>query len=223
MKNKTKIKLFFAFTLGILYFLYSFVLAPIYSRVCADVIYSEGALPYVLEFAMELCQLFIWCNLFSFVITTPSVFTYSYIFILTALRYFLLPVVTLTFYDGDALYLLGDALRYTLFDILQIAIVGICSAFVLRNKTIALKDLKAFGKIGRAFVPYRNMAIISSALLMSVRVAMRIVFDVSYGTPQNFREILYMILYYSFDLLYGFVGYLIIVLMLKMYRKKDLQ
>ncbi len=221
MKNKLKKTLFFAFLLAILYFLYSFVLASVYSKVCADVIYSGGILPYVIEFAMELCQFLIWCNIFAYIITTPTVFTYVYIGVLTALRYFLIPIIALITSDGETVYLLSDALKYTLFDFIQIALIGVSSAVVLRNKNIALKDLKSFGKIGRALTPYRSMTVISAVFLSAVRIVMRVIFDISYGAPQSFKEILYMVLYYSFDLFYGFASYIFIVFMLKFYRKKD--
>ncbi|MBQ8207321.1 MAG: hypothetical protein IJZ89_01140 [Clostridia bacterium] len=219
MKNKALLKrnIIFAAVLAGLYIIYMFVLTPIYSEICADIIYSEGALPYVLEIALEICQLLIWCHLFSHIISCFfftvckkekfSVFIFVSAFILTALRYFAVPIITLTVYSADAAQLFSDAIYYFLFDIAQMAVVSIVSLLILNRKNTD------------SHKPIIKISAVSAFLITAVRIIMRIRFDIFYGAPESAAEIILMVIYYATDIFYGLIAYFLIMLSVKQQHK----
>lgn len=133
----------------------------------------------------------------------------------TAFRYFFEPTLALIV-SPDSVYLFADAAIYFVSDALQISIVAILSA-VLIGGVDDMGGMKLFGRIGsRKLSRVRLAAILSASLISAVKIGMRIRFDVFYGAPENFADLMWMITYYTLDILYGFVLYILILTAVKM-------
>ena len=55
--------------------------------------------------------------------------------------------------------------------------------------------------------PLRASALLGAILISFVRVVSRISYDISYGAPTDQADLLWMIAYYSLDILIGVVAY----------------
>ena len=203
MKNKAlKQNLIFAAVLAALYIICSAVLTPLYVKVCSDIIYIEGALPYLLEALMEICQFVIWIYLFSHIIKCGFDFRFgngnislSFIILtvlLTAMRYFAAPVTAVLLSHGTASYDMTDALLYFSSDTVQLALIFILAVF-----------LKVDNK--KKYIVLTAGA--SAIMLTLIRIIMRVRFDIFYGAPESVRETVIMVMYYSTDILYGIAVY----------------
>lgn len=127
----------------------------------------------------------------------------------------------------DVIYLLA----YFSLEMLQLLIVYIF-AVTDSNKYmyhIEMKKSKSKGKKGRkkqddpdekAFVlpfssffdwynPLQRSAIKMSIMIIVMRIFSRILNDISIGAPKSFGEVMVMVLYYTSDILYGVVAYVI--------------
>ena len=205
MKTKHfNINLFFALTLTLLYFLYSAVLSPIYSKICSDIIWLESYLPYVLELLLEICQLLIWVHLTSclvYAVKKRKLFFYViFTTVLTLARYLVAPIINIT--NGSAIDLSAiiDSLMYFGADII---ILGIVFLIIFFRKNDAL-------------ITYCKFGATASAILISIsKIATRIIFDIFYGVPQSLSEFLIMILYYFSDVVYGVAAYFLIYILSK--------
>lgn len=202
--NHLNFKLFFTSALTLLYFIYSAVLSPIYASICSDIIWLESYLPYILEVLLEICQLLIWVHLISCMLravkTKKLTFYIVFTIILTLARYLFTPIVNIT--KGAALDLteIFNSLMYFGTDMLILVVVFLI-IFFIKNKDC--KDYCRFGAISTAF------------LLSASKITARIVFDIFYGMPQSFSEILIMLLYYFFDIIYGVAAYFLIYFLSK--------
>lgn len=216
MKNKAlKRNLIFAAVLAALYIISSAVLTPVYVKVCSDVIYSEGVLPYLLEALMEICQFVIWIYLFSHIIKCGFRFRFDgcgispffpvLILLITAMRYFAAPVTAVLLSRGDVSADMTDALLYFLSDTVQLALIFILAVF-----------LKVDNK--RKYIVITAGA--SAIMLTLIRIIMRVRFDIFYGAPESVSETVIMAIYYSTDILYGVAAYFCTYFSVKMMIKK---
>ncbi len=210
MKSKyINFNLFFASTLTLLYLIYSAVLSPIYISLCSDIIWLESYLPYVLELLLEICQLFIWVHIFSCLIYSVKKRRLTFFFVFTAVltlaRYLFSPIVNIT--KGTALELteIFDSLMYFGADMLILAIVFLI-VFIKKNK-----DGSGYLRFG---------ALASAVPLLISKIITRIIFDIFYGAPKSFSEILVMISYYFFDIVHGVAAYFLIYCISKLLLKE---
>lgn len=223
-----KRNIIFASSLLLLYIIHSALLAPIYSYICTDVIYSEGYLPIILEISLDIFQMLIWCILFSFIIsnfyleeTKSSYFVLIFTAIATALRYFLQPMISFMASEMTSAYLLSDALFYFFFDFIQITVITILCAMIIRRRSDFEEKIRIIEKMNGNPKRVRALAIISAALISIVKIGMRVRFDLFYGAPESINEVFLMAAYYLSDVFYGIISYLIIIILLNMQCRKN--
>ena len=68
-----------------------------------------------------------------------------------------------------------------------------------------------FKKIPLKNDPLRASSLLGAIIISAVRVASRISFDISYGAPANTADLLWMIAYYTLDVLIGVVAYFVML------------
>ena len=219
-KKLLKRNIIFIAILALLYLLCDGVLSPIYTFVCSDILYSEGYLPFVLELAMDICQLFIWCHLFSSVISSFYLYgTRNSLFMLTSaplmilIRYFLILILTAIILNNP----IGsedvfDALLYFFLDAIQLFAAFLAANIMIKNRDNTPKKLSPFGRSGGNLRKLRISAAICGGIITAVRVAMRIRYDIFYGAPESLIDFSWMIVYYFSDFVYGFLSYLFILI-----------
>ena len=214
----------FAALLVALYLIDIAVLSPIYTYVCSDVILLESSLPMILEILMDICRLLIWCHFFSFIIA--SIYLYGaakskFLFIFSPIVIFLRYFGTLVFsatVDNIAIGSedFGFAFLNFIFDAFQILTIAVITHLLTYGNEKKTEEFFPFGKIHRPESRLRLSIGIGAILIAIVRVIMRIVFDVGYGAPESFDEIILMAMYYISDLMYGFLSYLIVFISVKL-------
>ena len=232
MTAERKGNLIFIAFLSLFYLIYVLVLAPVYTVVCSNVLYSETYLPDIIELVRELLDLFIWAWIFSFTLFSfrypkRSVFAYAAVPCADFLRYLLSLLVSFLF-DGtpassDMLRLyINDALIGFAFDILHFVFCLFIGHIMLshlnsdKKKTVFSAEHQRMKKnpLGRA-------ALLSAAMVSVLRIAMRIRYDVFYGAPEDALDLMWMILYYSSDIVYGLLVYLTSLIILRKLNKKS--
>ncbi len=195
--SKRKFFVLYSTLLTLFYVLDFAVLTPIYSLICANILYSETFLPAALEILIEISRFVIWCHIFSFIIAAgkrekkESAGIFAVTTVIIFLRYTASVIITALFYNpisaSDILY----AAENYAFDLLQIGCVLIVSNIF--SKIISKISPQAFSAASAAFI------------VSAVRITVRIVFDIGYGAPDSPNEILLMAVYYMSDILYGVI------------------
>lgn len=225
------------FTFGI-FVLMAFGMNLPYNLANSDIILYTSILPDVLLVLMDLTEILVLAIAFSVILfalfmRTPSLgLTLLYCGAALFRRICELAVALILNHviDTNDIFLNG---LYLVFDILlvwAVWLIGrICSKeyhkkLALRIKASALFDdnhsepisanpneLYPFQKIYSKENPLQRCALAVSILLSAIKVIDRIIFDIGYGAPEDFSEILVMFIYYSSDLLLGVIFYILSV------------
>ncbi len=210
MKNKKyfRFNLFFAITLIALYALDIVILTPIYANVCSDIILRETYLPLVFEVLIELFRLLVWCHLFSsfiFCFGQKTVKNSTFFLVATPIAVFIRYASQLII-SANKNPISQDDFEYALlnfiFDILQIALIAFITLLIKKKKT-----------------PFGPSALAAAALIVLVRIILRLIYDINYGAPADTNEILLMAAYYSSDVVCGLISYFIIVFEIDLFNK----
>lgn len=202
MENiKEKSKIFTGLSvLATLYLFYIAVLAPAYTAVCNDILYIDTLWPDIIELAREAVDIVcfaIICAVFLYgCISLPSEFARIYLWVTAVCLFrYLLGVVLSWIFDGFpvsvniAFLYIGEALLYFIFDMLQITAIVLLSRFALRG--------------GKTQKNIRLGAVFGGGVISAVRIFMRIRYDVFYGAPESAVDLMWMVAYYTSDLLFG--------------------
>lgn len=189
-----------------LYVFYSAVLMPIYSRVCSDVIYSDGILPSVIEFAAWLLDLVIFALVFGAFAGVAKAHGLRNAFVVLAaavsadlVRY----TVSYIVYRGE--FWSSFAIPFA-FDFVQMLVGTLFAALIIKRKG---------SKINSAvFIP-------AALAIIAVKAGMRIKYDIFYGAPEDLIDIMWMIFYYASDVLSGAIVMPLSLLFSKMFSKSE--
>jgi len=73
-------------------------------------------------------------------------------------------------------------------------------------------ELYPFRKIFSRENPLQLCALIVGIILSAEKILFRLLFDLSYGAPESFAEVMIMVVYYASDILIGIIYYCISVL-----------
>lgn len=220
MFTKRKMNLIFIGVLVFFYLLYVLVISPLYTLVCSDVLYMETYLPDVLEIAKELIDLLIWAWIFAFIIASerdekPSAFRYLAVPIADLARYIIGLLVSSysSIGDTEALnFFIGDSAVSFAFDMIHfVSCLLICHLLISKQKAYRKKVLFKNSVTLSAFL--------SSVVVSLIRIGMRIRYDIFYGPPESLTDLMWMIIYYTSDLLYGLIVFLATMWIIKIYNK----
>lgn len=193
----------FAIVLAGLYAIYSFLLMPIYNNVCADVIYSEGYLPYILETVNGLFDLVIFSWIFGFCLFALEKYGAgrAVIGLLCAALVDMVRYYTLLVSENGEFF---EVLATFALDVLQPAVViGLWA--LLRKK-------KSFTQLA---------PLVSALVIAAFKIGMRVRFDIFYGAPEDIAEAMLMLAYYLSDLMCGVVVLLLTKLFSALFAKRN--
>ena len=206
MRVSLKKILCFAGLVCALYVFYSAVLMPVYSRVCSDVLYSDGILPGLLEFAAWLFDLVIFALVFgafagvakahglrnAFAVLSSAVVTdlVSY-------------AVSYIVYRGE---FWSSFVVPLIFDVVQMLVGTLFAALIIKRKGSKI--------ISAVFIP-------AALAIIAVKAGMRIRYDIFYGAPEDFIDAMWIIFYYASDVLSGVIVMQLSLLFSKMFSKSE--
>lgn len=238
------------FFLLLVYLVYIVIFAPAYTSVCNDIMYINTYLPDIFELLMEAASLTAWGIICATIIyisySTPSkkAFLYMIVSIIVLLRY-ILSVILSFIIDGFPTSLsiglgdIGESLILYLFDMVQILTIALISHVLLercRQKyALAKKSAYTLGDISLVNehnpLPIKKLfglknaiqrtSLFSAFIISAVRVAMRIRYDIFYGAPESMEDVMWMIIYYSSDIIFGVLVYFFTIGLINRFYKKD--
>lgn len=234
-------------TLFGLYALISFGMTLPYTYSYTDIVLYTSVLPEVLDALIDLTEIAVFAIGFSLLMyaafyhmTVPQKICLLGIFLVAVLfrRICDLFVSCLVFSSLDMEDLIY-AIPYLILDWLLIGgvylLIGMQSKkydkkMLLKAKASALfqediplkqqtESLYPFQKLFDRNNALQNCVLSVGILLSSVKVATRIIYDISYGTPADWKEILIMAVYYCSDIALGFLFYCGTLLVLSRFLK----
>lgn len=256
-KLARRLSLFLSFSLFVLISLYIFVFAPLYIYFVNDVLYMGTVLPEVFSLLSSLADIFIFgifygvilyvIHRFSLKASVHLLLIYGGGILYKNVGNLLMTYIT----DGLPTDVLPDLLNTVLYlglELLQTAgVVTIAALLVMGakkreaiRKEAAVKTHKVytpsseylpFSKILNFKNPLQKAAFWMAAVPMLVKVVSRLIYDVwftmMYGFYEGWIDILWMVLYYSLDIVgYGVAVYFIMIFVMTHFhtpkgRRKD--
>ena len=214
---------------GIILF-YAAIATPINIWINSDILIAETLFPTVWDFLMELANYaFYWC-VFSFLLYTFFRFETKQttpFFVIAGLAVLLrYPFNQLGVYFVNGFPLLEDfvdSLGYLFldicFDVLTLTIFSVAMVFVKRRsmdrkyskKGSFFSDNLPFTSLFSVKNPIQSVLFVGAGWLSLGRIVSRVIYDVFLGPPRSLPDLLWMMLYYSLDVIFLFVSVLICV------------
>ena len=227
----------------ILFSLSSLVITPIYVNVSTNIVTSVTALPAILEIILEILDILAFAFCYATVIYSACMRTFSKtlrlcIIYVTAcfVRRCASLLITGIIYSGVSDTDIFSVILYLILETAQIAIVATLAnsaAKKYHERRVEIKkaadivgDVRNIPKIDFSKVfskdnPMLVSVLKSGILLSAIKIVTRIIYDINYGAPSGFSEILIMSVYYFSDLLICVIFYTVCWLFLsKLYRKE---
>ena len=217
----------------------TFLIKPIYTYSINDVLWKNGALPYILEIVILLCDVFFYTFSFTSFVYSLCMFRSPADFVIC---FFSLSVIgrlgdlIITWAIHQSVFadpLIDISILFAL-DAVMIGLLFLCvSQKILRHRkqkmemikaaSIAKKDLPQEAK--EELYPFvkkfsrhnllQYSAMISAVMISGTHILTRMIGDIGYGAPQSAAEIWVMIAYYGTDLLLLPISYLLALLLLE--------
>lgn len=219
-----------AFTVFGIVLFYAAICTPINIWINSDILIVETLLPTVWDFLMELANYAFYWGLFSFLLFAFFRFEIGQIkpfFLIAGLAVLLrypLNQLGVYFVNGfplmeDLIDGIGYLLLDILFDLITVAIFIGAMFFVKK-----LDQDRKYSKQGSFFSdhlpftalfsvknPIQSVLFVGAGWLSLGRVVSRVIYDVFLGPPRSLPDLLWMLLYYSLDVVFLFVSVLICV------------
>jgi len=243
MKTKKQVNILIAVYYAFVIIAVSFVLNPIYSSVSTDVLTKNTLLPGFLEIFKTVLEFLFYALIFSGVIysnyLSPNKKNLAPVYVSAvgiALKYLvnlMFDVIT----NGAGSIVSTQVLSICIYigiEFAQVAILYSISRRLIRDRISSDKQKKnASRALGVQYsdspmLPFnsvfdRENPLMFSALIASLLIAIptvigRLIYDiVVVGTPSSFMDGVWIFVYYAFDVLSVFIGYLIIIFALTAY------
>lgn len=212
-------------------FFYAAICTPIYLWLNSDILFAESWLPLIWDQVIELTNYaFYWVS-FAFLLYVFFRFElreckpfFAVLAIATLSRY---PLYLLVGYFVNGFPLLDDflielpyLLLNTLFDAIIFAVFLLAVLMVKRqasNRNLSKKrslfsEHLPFAQAFSIKNPIQRPLFVGAGALALWKIGSRIAYDVFLGPPQNLPDLLWMVLYYTLDILFLFVSVLVCVL-----------
>lgn len=210
----------------ILFSIYCFILCPIFTYVCNDIIYLNTLLPYILELLIELVDLAAYAVIFAIIIY--SVFRFSLrnsrrfiiIFCVSAiLKYTANLGVTYLFEKSIESSDISSIIIYFIFDAAIVLIMTLITNSIIKNfyqqasknraHSAKLSSVFPFERFFASDNPLQASALASGIVLGITKILSRIIYDLYIGFPQSLIDGMWMAVYYLSDLLKILIVYVI--------------
>ena len=210
-KMRKRLFLYLVIAASVLFALISLVLSPMISIVSSNVVYSYTLLPDVLIlltdmlnlFALSVCCTIIIYSVMKFGMAASSSVLIAYIF------------AVFLKYSADM------AISYLLFHTLDLSVImSYVAAFLVDLFIVLIITFIAY-RANRRGTAMKNATITAGVVVSLSKVLSRVVYDIQYGAPVDFTDLLWMIVYYLSDIIVGVIFVLISMLIFKHLAKKE--
>ena len=206
---------------GILFILSSVILKPIYTTLYSNIIFSESFLLLLLEFLLDICDIFIYSSAFA-IVSYSVFFAHAKASRLLIITYLALALIKNIIDIVMTVFLYGSIDSSDIFSVifyiaaeaaLLLAVYFTARFFKNRSEN---SDPLPFKKLFDSSNPIQITAIISAAILSAIKIISRIIFDIFYGLPESLFEVCSMVLFYTADILIAALAYAMIIFVIKM-------
>lgn len=243
MKHEATICKILAIMFFALYSLYCFVLLPLSTKFNSNIVYADTLLPAIMEFIYTIVELLAVSFGYASIVYIVYRFglakcrkVFDIILIASLYKYVANTVVSWFdggFYSDELLTDILNMIIYTALDVLQALIVGFAaykiigkfdSGYTVAKKSAEKLDGKyperdtkvyPFSGLFNFKNPLIKSALAGGILIATVKILMRLWYDIIYtfyhGLPSSFSEVLYIIFNYVFDCVSGALCYFVIV------------
>ena len=247
MKTKKQVNILIAVYYAIIIVAVSFVLNPIYSSVTKDVLTKNTALPGILELFKTALEFLFYTLILSAVIysnyVSPAKKNLGPVYI-SAIGITLKYIVNLIFdmlTNGFSSIVSTQILSVCVYigiEFAQVAVIYTVSRRMIRERNEREKQKKnasrslgvdytdsptlPFDSIFDKNNPLMVLSFIASLLIAIPTITGRLIYDILVvGAPSGFMDGIWIFVYYAFDIISIFIGYLAIIFALTIYAEKS--
>lgn len=245
-KTKKRLSMTLICSTAILFSLTSFVLAPLYTYTCSDVIFSVTVLPEIIEIIMDIIDVVTYAICLSTIIY--SIFKFSFkgslhlgaIYCTAVFLKYTANLVLTFIFDGtigfnDFLYVI---IYFIMDEIVLLLVSALSSSFIRKyyekkaltekaNNRLGIKNVTTqeevfnTSKIFSRKNPLQASALTMGVILSIIKILSRIRYDIYIGAPASVADAMWMSAYYLSDLLIIPIAYAIAWLMVSRFEKKE--
>lgn len=250
LENKEKKRLWRTLitVVAIFVFIYSFILAPLYTYTISDVLFDSTPVPDIIRLLLDVTDVLSYSISFSIIIYSIFKFSFRHSFKLLTiysgaifikyLANFLITSFVNRFFDvSDILYIV----LYFIFDIIMLSSICIFSYVFIRrfnerkkiieksNRTLGqpqtdmVQDIFSSKKIFVRENPLHCSALATAIILSLAKLISRIYSDIYFGIPSSVAGICWMIAYYLSDILIAIISYAVSLFIFNYLNSKDLK
>jgi hypothetical protein len=247
LKNKTQSRLIrlLIISSAVLYSLYCFILAPIYTYICSDIVFSVTIVPEILSFILDIVDIIAYAVCFSIIIYSvyrfdlkPSVRIIVTVCAALFLKYTANFIMTIVVDGALNLNDITSIVIYFVLDVIWLtAITLISNRIIAKHKkkrdvtnkaavSISAKlddsyNVFPFKKLFDLSNPLQTSALVMGAIMGGVHMLTRIIYDLFYGLPTSLSDAMWMVTYYLSDVVSGFIMYTVALFIFMRLNSKD--
>ena len=232
--------LFMAVSCAVIFSLIAFVLNPIYVSVASNIVTSVTLLPAFMELLIDSLDIIAFVIAYGLIIYSATTRCSSVavklcgIYIIACLvRRIATLIMSAGSISGEDIL---SVVVYFLLEGIQAVVVTALAVSAAKSFHVKAAQMeKAARHLGDSSKyrdleftcvyskhnPLQRSALRTGIILSAVKIASRIIYDLSYGAPQDAREILTMVIYYFSDVLICVIFYALCWLLLSTLYKKD--
>lgn len=231
------------------------VVIPVYSMLKADVSYSGTLLIEVIKYFQDFVDLVAFTPAYAMIIFSSLILrgrkTRFVVLFFTVTYFLIMPIKILI---NAVIYGSVGSPEQLFYDVIHLAVYfALCLLQLLaiymfattdsskylssiealkgspdaKKRELAAKSesILPFSRLINWYNPLQRSAVKMSALIMGIRIGIRIVYDISVGAPESFDEVMKMVVYYLSAFLYGAMAYIVALLVMHLLferlKKKD--
>ena len=229
--TRKRLRLCVILTTLVLFGLSCFLISPLYVSLSSNIVYSDSLITDLINLVNNIFYIAVYAICFSAFIysvykcTARRSVSLVIVYCVAVLLRYLANIVVQTFTDGVAPMLedLYPTLLAYIFDLI-IAFAVLLIAHLCIKKTHTAKTGRSylpFDKLYTGSNPLQKASLFTGVLLASIKVLTRVIYDIGYGAPTSIIDLLRMVVYYLSDVLICVVIYLVSLLVIMYFDKKD--
>lgn len=224
---KKKLSIILTVSISAVFLLSTLLLSPLLIITSSDVIYQGTLWPDLIELLIGICDISAYAIGFSVIIysiyrlSSREAIRSIVIYCTAVLLKYTVNIVVTTLFESrfDISYLAWPVL-YFFFDLIIVFCVYFIARASFKSTGSFQKDLLPFNTFFSSHNPLQVSVLKVGVLLAAIKIATRLVYDFSYGLPQDIIDALWMLAYYISDILICIVVYLISLLIFIKLNKK---
>ncbi len=229
--TRKRLRLCVILTTLVLFGLSCFLLSPLYVSLSSNIVYSDSFITDLVNLINNIFYIAVYAICFSAFIysvykcTARRSVSLVIVYCVAVLLRYMANVAVQTFTDGvfPMLEDLYPTLLAYLFDLITAFAVLLIAHLSIKeiHTAKASRSYLPFDKLYTSSNPLQKASLLTGILLASIKVLTRVVYDIGYGAPTSILDLLRMIVYYLSDVLICVVIYLVSLLLIMYFDKKD--